>query len=306
MKVGAIGIDVSKETLDCAVFGEDGVRGFSNTDKGIEELKQWAKERGCEVIAVESTGKYHRRCEEILREAELPVRVINPRKIRDYAKAIGISAKTDKIDCRVIASFAATVQPQARAAVSKNAQKLRELVERRQQLISHKTAELSRLECVSPEVKGDIKYMIRVVSVRIRKLELQIKELLKDPEFYTKVQILNGIPAVGPVLISTLLAALPELGTLDKKKIAALAGVAPFNRDSGTFRGKRTTCGGRATVRKALYMATLVATRYNGWVREFYQRLIANGKSRMTALVAAMRKFLTAINAVIRDNRAWV
>ncbi len=306
MKQGAIGIDVSKETLDCAVFGEDGVRRFSNTDKGIEEFTEWAKERGCAVIALESTGKYHRRCEEVLRESELPVRVINPRQIRDYAKAIGVSAKTDKIDCKVIASFAATVQPEARAAVSKNARKLRELVERRQQLIAHKTAELSRLECVSPEVKGDIRYMIRVVSVRLKKLELQIKELLKDPEFASKVQILTQIPAVGPVLISTLLAALPELGALDKRRIAALAGLAPFNRDSGTLRGKRTTCGGRATVRKALYMATLVATRFNSWVREFYLRLIANGKSRMTALVAAMRKFLTAINAVIRDNRAWV
>lgn len=306
MKPCAIGIDVSKDTLDCAVFGENEERSFPNTNKGVEELGAWAKERGSEVIALESTGKYHRRCEEVLREAGLPVRVVNPRQIRDYARAIGISAKTDRIDCRVIASFAATVQPEARAAVSKNAQKLRELVERRQQLISLKTAELSRLECVSPEVKGDIQYMIRAVNVRLRKLELRIKELLREPEFSSKVQVLNAIPAVGPVLISTLLAALPELGTLDKRKIAALAGVAPFNRDSGTLRGKRTTCGGRASVRKALYMATLVATRYNPWVREFYQRLLANGKSRMTALVAAMRKFLTAINAVIRDNRAWV
>lgn len=305
MKEGAIGIDVSKGTLDCAVSGKDEIRSFGNSEEGIERLCSWAKGAEATVIVLEATGKYHRLCEQRLREAGLPVRIINPKRLRDYAKAIGVLAKTDRIDCKVIASFAATVQPEERMSLSKNGQKLRELVERRQQLIAHKTAELSRLECVSPEVKSDIMYMIRVLNVRLKRLELQIKALISEPEFADRARILDSVPGVGPVLISTLLSALPEIGTIDKRKIAALVGVAPFNRDSGTLKGKRTTYGGRPTVRRALYMATLSATRYNPWVRDFYQRLIARGKSPLTALIAAMRKLLISLNAIVRDNRPW-
>ncbi len=310
MEQGAIervvGIDVSKGTLECGIEGFEGSTVFKNDEAGIKSLLERLSTLRVKAVIIESTGRYHREANRVLKEAGLPVLLVNPKRVRDFARALGVIAKTDRIDCQVLVAFGSKVTLKQQRQWSKNEEKLRELVLRRQQLTALSVAESARLECVPTEVKRSITRMLRAIKTEIERISSTIEELLTtDQKFSRKASILIKVPGVGPILTATLLGCLPELGTLEHKQIAALVGLAPFNRDSGKFRGKRTIFGGRAAVRSTLYMASISAVRANPWLKTFYSRLVAAGKPKKVALVAAMRKFITALNACIRDDRDW-
>lgn len=300
-----VGIDVSKLTLECGIEGLEGSKIFQNEEAGITRLLQWLGEFRVKAIIIESTGRYHLEATDALKDWGYPVSLVNPKRVRDFARAVGVIAKTDRIDCRVLVAFGSRLTPTEQRAPSKSERKLKELVFRRQQLTALSVAESARLECVPAEVKRSITTVLRVLRAEIQRISKAMEAALASEEFSKKASILRNIPGVGPVLTATLLGCLPELGTLEHKQIAALVGVAPFNRDSGQFRGKRTIFGGRACVRSTLYMATISAVRANPWLKIFYARLVAAGKPKKVALIAAMRKFITALNACIRDNRDW-
>ena len=305
-KERAVGIDVSKDTLECGIEGLAGSERFANSEEGISRLLEVLKGLTIKTVILESTGRYHRAVYGRLLAAGLPAILVNPRRIRDFARALGVVAKTDRIDCQVLAAFGGKFTFSAQRKLSKNEEKLKELVLRRQQLSAQCVAESARLECVPAEIRRSIMRVLKVLKAELTLLTKAIERLLKtEAEFSRKASILLKVPGVGPILAATLLGCLPELGTLDNKKIAALVGVAPFNRDSGRYCGKRTIFGGRSSIRSTLYMASISAVRANPWLKPFYLRLVAAGKPKKVALVAAMRKLLTALNSCIRDNRDW-
>jgi transposase len=303
-----IGIDVSKAKLDVAASPGEHSWTVSNTEEGIQELISKLRQLGTpKIILMEATGGFEPRPLVLLGAAGLPVTAINPRNARDFAKSIGLLAKTDRVDAKALALFAQKIQPPCRPLPDAETRALQDLIVRRRQMIDMLTAEQSRLAIVeSAKVKREITQHIAWLKKRIHITDYDLDQTIKNsPAWQPKSDLLKTVPGVGPVTSSTLLALLPELGSLTNKQIAALGGVAPFNRDSGTLRGRRCIWGGRAAVRSVLYMATLAATPFNPTIRAFYQRLRNLGKLPKVALVAAMRKLLTILNAMVRDQTPW-
>ena len=301
-----VGIDVSKDRLDVAVLGEEREWPVGNTQEGIAKLVQQMENLQPELIVVEATGGYQRRVVEALFHAGLPVAVVNPTRVRQFARACGLLAKTDKLDARVLAVFGQRVQPKTYTGKSEAEKHLSALLVRRKQVEEMLKAEQNRLRTVSPSLRGSVERSIAFLKEEKKRLDEQIRELMKEQKAWQEqTEILGSAPGVGMVTTATLLAELPELGKMDRKKIAALVGVAPMNYDSGRKRGYRKTKGGRTHVRSVLYMSTLVATRYNPLIRAQYQHLLKRGKEKKVALTACMRKFLTILNAMMRDQQPF-
>ena len=301
-----VGIDVSKDRLDVAVLEEERVWQVENTRDGITRLVEQMQELQPELIVVEATGGYQRAVVEALFWTGLGVAVVNPARVRQFARACGLLAKTDKLDAQVLAVFGQKVQPRHYAGKSEAEKHLSALLVRRKQLDEMLKAELNRLRTISQRLKNSVERSIAFLKEEKKLLDTQIQQFMKEQAAWQEQQeILKSAPGVGKVTTATLLAGLPELGKMDRKKIAALVGVAPMNSDSGKKRGYRKTKGGRGDVRSVLYMATLVATRRNPLIRAQYQQLLKRGKLKKVALIACMRKFLTILNAMMRDRRPF-
>ncbi len=307
---GSVGIDVSKGTLDVQVRPTDARWTVANDDAGIRALVAQLQTAAPAQIVIEATGGYELAIVSALAAAGLPVIVVNPRAVRDFARATGQLAKTDQLDAGILARFAEQVQPEIRPLADAEQQELDALLTRRRQLIEMLTAEKNRLQQVfvarGSRVKKSLTAHIAYLTRELGRAETDLAALVRQsPIWRERDDLLQSAPGVGPVLSLTILAALPELGRLDRKAIAALVGVAPLNRDSGLFRGKRMIHGGRAPVRTALYMGALVATRHNPVIKAFYQRLLAAGKPKKVALTACMRKLLIILNAMVRQQAPW-
>lgn len=302
-----LGIDVSKDWLDLA-SGENGdTERLNNTDQGIARVLKRASELAVERITVEATGGWETALVAALANAGFPVVVVNPRQVRAYARACGRLAKTDRIDARVLVDFTRAVRPPLRSLPDEQARTLADLLARRQQLLAMRTAEHNRLSLgakgkVRTNIRAHIKWLDRHLADTDRELQRLIES---SPVWQARVDLLTSAPGIGPTTARALIGRLPELGQLNPRQIAALAGLAPYNRDSGTLRGKRMIWGGRKEVRQALYMATLSAIRSNPPIRDFYQRLKAKGKPSKVAITACMRKLLVMLNAMLRDQTPW-
>ena len=303
-----VGIDVSKAVLDIAVAPTGDAWSVPNSTEGIGQLVGRLREVSPKLIVLEASGGLERRAIAALAGAGLPVVAVNPRQVRDFAKATGRLAKTDAIDAAVLALFADRIRPEVRPLRDEQTQELEALVIRRRQVVDMITAEKNRLAAAPPS-----KRVRTAIGRTIKWLQKQLEEIDSDldgavrgsPAWREKDDFLRSAKGVGKVLSRTLLSMLPELGTLGKKQISALVGVAPLNRDSGTQRGRRSIWGGRAHVRAVLYMSALAAVRFNPVIRAFHQRLVAAGKIPKVALVACMRKLLTILNAMIRNRTRW-
>lgn len=301
-----VGIDVSKMRLDVAVRPTDAVWTSSNDDVGVAALVRSLVALAPQLVVLEATGGLEGQLVAQLATSSLPVAVVNPRQVRDFAKATGKLAKTDSIDASVLAHFAQAVGPTPRPLPSEEAEVLEAILVRRRQLSEMLVAERNRISTSAPSVRPGIQAHVIWLKAQIKSADGDLNSRLRQSAVWReKDDLLQSVPGIGPVLSSTLIALLPELGTLNRKQVAALVGVAPLNRDSGTLRGKRSIWGGRATVRAALYMGALVASRHNPILRIFYRRLLAAGKLKKVALVACMRKLLTILNAMFRDRCAW-
>lgn len=308
MSKSFIGIDVSKNSLDVHILPESVSLAYRYETKPMKALIKKLKTYTPELVVLEATGGYEITVGIALADAGLPVAIVNPRQVRDYARALGILAKTDKIDAYVIARFAQDVKPEARGQLTFKELELKSLVVRRQQLVEMRSAEVNRLSRTTiPQVKTGIEKLIRVLDAQIKAIDDDLNdEIKKNPTWSQKLELITSFTGVGDHTAHTLLFGLPELGTLNRQEIAALVGVAPFNRDSGMLRGKRTISGGRANIRKALHMPTLsAATRWNNDMMAFYQRLIARGKKHKVALTACMRKLLITLNAMVKNNELY-
>jgi transposase len=301
-----VGIDVSKDTLDvCAYPTQDTFR-VPNSPDGLGELIKRLKPIEPQLIVFEATGGYETLAVSSLAVAGLPVVVVNPRQIRDFAKSIGRLAKTDVIDAGVIARFASAVRPELRPLKDSPSQELTGLVTRRRQIVDMIVAETNRLNAATRRNRRDIQAHIRWLQKRQDQIDDEIKRNIKNsPLWRTTDQILQSASGVGPATSAMLISCVPELGQLNRKKIACLIGVAPLNRDSGRFKGRRMIWGGRAQVRAVLYMSTLSAIRFNPIIRQFYQRLRGAGKCFKVAMVACMRKLLIILNAMVRNQTKW-
>ena len=301
-----VGIDVSKAWLDVAILGGE----LWRTGQSSCELNALAKRLAAlrpVLVVCEATGGLEAPLALALDAAGVPVAVINPRQGRDFARAMGILAKTDRSDASILAEFAMRVRPVPRPLPDEQAQALAALVARRRQLVEMITMEGNRLHTERvPAIREDITASLGELKARRQRLEHELERMIKaSPLWRETTALLCSVPGVGPVVSATLIAELPELGTLSRGGIAALAGVAPLARDSGTLRGARRIWGGRSTVRSALYMAALVAARHNPMIRQVYERLRARGKAAKVALVACMRKLLVVLNAMMRDQQPW-
>ena len=300
-----VGIDVSQEYLDVAVSGQKRVLRVTNDEAGLQSLMRQLQEKKPELIVMEASGGYERRAAAVLLAAGLPVAVVNPRQARDFARSLGQLAKTDAIDARVLARFAEVLKPAPSRLSEEAAEQLRELELRHRQVVEMIVAERNRLR-TAPRTADRIQEHLRWLEDEAKRTEKEIEGLVQsDPGLAAKAAILQSVPGVGPAVSATLLGSLPELGLLNRKEIAALVGVAPLNWDSGKLRGKRAIWGGRAHVRSILYMAALVASRYNPVIRALYERLCAAGKPKKVALVAAMRKLLIILNSMLRTRTLW-
>ena len=301
-----VGIDVSKAPLDVASDPAGWSTTVPNTDAGFHALVPQLQARAPERIVLEATGGYEWPVVRALVEAALPVIVVNPRQVRDFAKATGQLAKTDTLDAQVLALFAARVPPPVRPQPDAATTELAALLARRRQVIERLTAERHRLGKAAAALRPGIQAHITWLTQQVTTLDEDLTQRIRQsPVWQEQVDLLQSVPGVGPGLSRTLVAQLAELGTLSRRQIAALVGGAPLNRDSGTMRGPRTCWGGRAPVRTALYMATLVAPRWNPVIRRTYQQLCARGKQRKVALVACMRKLLTILNAMLKHRTSW-
>lgn len=301
-----VGIDVAKASLDIAVHSSGRRWKFSNDDSGISQALACLRELTPTLVVLEATGGNEVPLTVALAVAGIPVVVVNPRQIRDFARATGRLAKTDTLDAQVMAHFAAAVRPTPRSLPDAQAQEFKDILTRRRQVVEMITAEKNRLGTARQPVRGRIQDHITWLEQELANIDGELKRCIQQsPLWREKDNLLRSAPGVGPVLSATLLTELPELGTLNRREIAALVGVAPLNRDSGTLKGKRTVWGGRATVRAVLYMGTLVATRCNPVIRTFYQRLCATGKGKKVALTACMRKLLIILNAMLRHRTPW-
>jgi transposase len=302
----SVGIDVAKHTLEWNVAGETKIHHTRNEPRPIAQLVHQLINLAPSRIVVESTGGYERTLVAKLAEAGLPVVVVNPRRVRSFGQALGILAKTDAIDARLLALFAEKAEPEIRPILQGRARLLADLVARRRQLVAMSVAEQNRRENASVAVRRSIATMLRTLTQQLRALDQRIDEALgEDLETAELAALLQTVPGVGPGVARTLLVDLPELGQLGRREIASLVGVAPFARDSGKLRGVRFIRGGRASVRTVLYLAAMTAARFNPVLRELYQRLRQAGKPPKLAFVAIARKPLVILNAIARDRIAW-
>lgn len=301
------GIDVSKDWLDLHLLAGGDVDHVENTPDGCQALVRRLSKLPMVRIVVEATGGYERLIVAELAAAKLPVVVVNPRQVRDFAKAVGRLAKTDQIDAQVLARFASAVRPELRPLPTESEQKLRETLMRRAQLISMRTMETNRLkQAHAKKVRADVESVVAFLNQRLQAIDEDLDQFIQQsPAWQEKSDLLKTVPGIGDQTARMLIAELSALGSSSRQQIAALAGVAPMNRDSGLRRGKRTTIGGRAAVRSTLYMATLAATRFNPTIRAHYEHLRKAGKHAKVAIVACMRKLLTILNAMLRDRQPW-
>lgn len=302
-----VGIDVAEATLEVACRpSAEGWQATNDAD-GIAVLADRLQAMRPTLVILEATGGVELPLVAELGAARLPVVVINPRQVRDFARATGRLAKTDRIDAQILAQFAEAVQPTPRPLPNQEAQELTALLSRRRQLVDMLTAERNRLRRALRRVQPSISQHIAWLEQQLDELDRDLAHLVhSSPLWREKENLLRTVPGIGPVVASTLVAALPELGLLSRQQVAALVGVAPLNRDSGTLRGRRTVWGGRSRVRAVLYMAALTAARCNPAIRAFYVRLLDAGKPKKVALVACMRKLLTILNAMLRHETRWV
>lgn len=301
-----MGIDVSQATLDWS-RSDDGRHASVAYDKPrLEGLIEELREHPVGLVVCEATGGLERELVGTLIAAGFPVAVVNPRQVRDFARSNGQLAKTDRLDAAAIAAFGVAVRPRIHVPKDELAQALSEQMARRSQLVAMRMEEKNRLDRAAKAVRKNIRKHVEWLDRQIRALDSDIDGTLKaSPQWQAKLDLLDGFKGIGPVLRATLFAELPELGQLNRKAIAALVGIAPFPCDSGTMRGKRVIWGGRKVVRDALYMATLVASRYNPTIKAYYQRLIQRGKPKKVALVACMRKLLTIVNALFKTKQPY-
>jgi transposase len=302
-----VGIDVAKATLDVCLLPAGQRLSLANDDAGIAHLAALLQLYPVKLVLLEATGRYERRVASELLEAGFAVAVVNPRQVRDFARALGKLAKTDKIDAAVLAQFAQLGHARICEKQPENRALLDDLVTRRRQVTAMMAMEKTRQQVPQDkQTRAMIAKVIRVLEQQREDLDRRIAELIEsDDDWRNKRDLLTSVPGVGPTTASQLVADLPELGKLNRQQIAALVGVAPMNRDSGMMRGKRSIFGGRATVRCVLYMAAFSAMRFNGVIRRFAERLRAAGKPFKVVVVAAMRKLLTILNAMLKENRPW-
>lgn len=301
--MGTAGIDVSKHHLDVHLHPVGQTTRYDNDPQGIGRLLRDLEPHAIERIAMESTGGYERTALYHLADAGLPVALVNPRPVRDYARAMGILAKTDRLDASVLARFAEQVKPRVYLKIDENAKGIREFVVRRRQLVEQAIVQRNQLEHVRSKAVGEsIERTLKHLSQEIKTIEQAIDERVQlSPELLSKYQKLIAVRGIGPATARVLVTELPELGTLNRRAVAALVGVAPFNHDSGKHRGQRRIRGGRRTVRCAMYMATLVASRANPVIAAHYNHLLSAGKPKKLALIACMRKFIIHLNAILAD-----
>jgi transposase len=301
-----VGIDVGKAKLDVGLADEKRVRVWANDEAGRAELSDWVVEQEATLVVVEASGGYEAALVSELVNRGLAVALVNPTRVRAFAKAAGVLAKTDKIDAQVIARFGATMKPQARVRREKSQVELNELVSRRRQLVEMLTAEKNRLQTASPDMQTHIVRHLAWLQGEIEELAQQISQAIAaNPTWAETAKRVDSAPGIGPITAATLVADLPELGQLNRQKIAALVGVAPFNHDSGKHRGKRRIFGGRTSVRSVLYMATLSAVKHNPVIKEFYHHLLDKGKLKKVALTACMRKLLVILNTMVKTGQDW-
>jgi transposase len=300
-----VGIDVSKDALDVAVFEGASWR-FTNDDEGFSALVAQLRSRPVRLVVLEATGGLEVPVAAALATATISVAVVNPRQVRDFARATGLLAKTDRLDAQAIARFAEAVKPDPRPLPDAQAREMNALVTRRQQVTEMIVMETNRLTQALPALRPVIQAHIEWLRGQRDELDAQLDRVVKEsPLWLEQEELYRSMNGIGPVIAHVLIADLPELGTVSNKRIAALSGLAPFNRDSGTLRGKRTIWGGRKRVRTALYMGAVSATRSNPVIRPYYLSLVARGKERKVALVACMHKMLVMLNAMARTGRKW-
>ena len=301
-----VGIDVSKATLDCAAVPGTASLQVSNDESGVAQLISWLGELAPDLVLLEASGGYETSAATALAGALFRVGVVNPRQVRDFAKAKGILAKTDRIDARVIAEFGLVIDPQVSALPDEDTKALQGLLGRRSQLVAMRTQELNRIQQAAAAVRPQIKDHIAWLNEAIRRCDIDLTAKLRSSSAWkAKDDLLRSMPGIGPINARMMMACLPELGRLNRQKISALVGLAPFNCDSGTFKGQRRIWGGRAQVRETLYMAALTAKRCNPVIRTLYERLTARGKPHKVAMVACMRKMLVILNTMAKNNVPW-
>lgn len=302
-----VGIDVAKDSLDVHTLPHARRIHCTTNAKDVQKLIDQLRGLKVNLVVLEATGGYGTTLAAELQQADLAVAVVNPRQVRNFAKATGRLAKTDRIDAEVLALFAQRIQPPARSVGDENERKIKALVARRRQLVTMRTAEQNRRHRAGNDmVAASIDAVLEAIDKQLDETDRMIHQFVQSsPAWMEKAELLQSVPGLGPVTTHVLLAELPELGRLNRREIASLVGVAPINRDSGTLRGRRMIGGGRTTVRNALYMAALVATRHNSVIRAYYLRLVESGKRKIVALVAAMRKLLTILNTMLKNNQPW-
>lgn len=301
-----VGVDVGKAKLDVYLLERDRMFSVRNEERAIAALVNRLSRYRLERIVIEATGRLEQPFVRAAIAQGLPVVIVSPLKIRRFAGAVGQLAKTDEIDARLIAQFAATLKPVAHPAADPKAQLIKDLVVRRRQLTSLRTMEKNRRPIMPEALRPSIDRIIETLDREIESLEQLVQHAVEQHTAWRrKRDLLTSMPGIGPSVASTLIGDLPELGSLSRRQIAALTGVAPFNRDSGSFRGKRRIRGGRAHSRTALYLSAMVAARYNPDIKRFYERLVQAGKHKKVALTACIRKIVTALNAMLRDDKPW-
>lgn len=298
-----VGIDVAKYHVDVALSPDGAVEKFKNDDAGIQQILGMLNGKSVGLVVLEASGGYERQVTATLLGAGIPAVAVNPRQVRDFAKAIGRLEKTDDIDARVLSLFAERIRPPVRALPDERLMEVRDWITRRQQLVEMMVAEKNRAQQAKGRLQRAIREHISWLQKRIRETERDLSDLMKDtPAWDARVELLDEQKGIGRNGAVLLVACLPELGTLNRKQIAKLVGLAPLARDSGQMKGRRTCWGGRADVRACLYMQTMSAITWNPAIRSFYDRLVSRGKPKLVALVAAMRKLLTILNALTREH----
>lgn len=301
-----VGIDVSKDFLDVAMLPDDSAERIRNTKPGIKKIVASLKRCHLALVVLEATGGLEVPLVAALTSADIPVAVVNPRQVRDFARALGKLAKTDTIDARVLARFGEAVNPRAHVARDAKHQQLHAVLLRRRQIVEMITMETNRLRTAHSDVKGDIRAHVKWLQGRLTSIDEELLETVNLSQSWRQlVSLYQSVPGVGHVCALTLLVELPELGTLNRKEIAALAGLAPFNVDSGARRGRRAVWGGRPQVRRVLFMSVVCGLRYNAPIKAFYDRLRAAGKPAKVAITACMRKLLTILNEMSRSSARW-
>jgi transposase len=299
-----VGIDVGKYQVDVALSADGSVQQFKNDDEGVEAILELLAGHRVGLVVLEASGGYQRQLLAAMLAKKMPAVAVNPRQARDFAKAIGRLEKTDKVDAQMLALFAERVRPPVRPAPDETLEQVADWLARRKQLVEMLTAEKNRRQQAKGAIRRNIESHITWLKAQLRETEKDLSDTMSScPTWDAVVELLDAQRGIGRLAAMTLMAVIPELGTVDRKGIAKLVGVAPLSRDSGTYRGRRAIWGGRAAARSCLYMVTLVATRYNPTIKAFYARLLAAGKPKMLALTASMRKFLTILNAIVRQHR---